>query len=498
MADAVIARQQGDDFQARIFWLNAASLLDDRSSVVRVSFETGPKAFDDVVIEHSKDRAPQDHHGKRYLRDHLQLKWHVRPGDFGYEDFTGPGFTGGMSVSFLQRVHQAQREYAPDGEGARFQMVTNWNATDPLRRLITNQHDAIDVNELFKGGERSATGKLRGHWANHLGIDEDELGRVVRTLGINLRIRSGEAIRAHLNDRMRLVGLREAPASEAGFFYDDLIRKLHAQGRKIFDRKSFREMAEEEKLFSGGEEPRRTVIGVRSFMHPIDSLEARTSVNLNLVPFFDGRYLREEATWDATIYPALKDFVVGEVQGIDHIQLVLDTHTSLAFAVGSVLDVKSGKNVEIEQRTQGRRFWSRDDVALDPTWPGLELTNETLGEGDEIALAVSLTHEIAGNVRAHVGAALPDVGMLVLAAPIGGPSQFSVRSGSHAMRFSEIVSAHVRKLGKRTRIHLFIAGPNGFTFFFGQHHQALGPTTVYEWDFDGLRTKGYSPGLTVP
>jgi hypothetical protein len=47
-----------------------------------------------------------------------------------------------------------------------------------------------------------------------------------------------------LNDRFAAMGLVRVRVSEAGFFYDDLINKLHSQGRKDFDRESFRAMCE--------------------------------------------------------------------------------------------------------------------------------------------------------------------------------------------------------------------------------------------------------------
>jgi len=61
MAEAVLARKQGDDFQARLFWLYAASLLEPTANVARVGYETGPKAFDDVLIGYEPACAPQDH-----------------------------------------------------------------------------------------------------------------------------------------------------------------------------------------------------------------------------------------------------------------------------------------------------------------------------------------------------------------------------------------------------------------------------------------------------
>ena len=53
MADAVMARWHGDNYQARVFWENAFNLLLPNSSVVEVTFEAnGPKAFDDVVVKY--------------------------------------------------------------------------------------------------------------------------------------------------------------------------------------------------------------------------------------------------------------------------------------------------------------------------------------------------------------------------------------------------------------------------------------------------------------
>lgn len=104
MTQAVVARQQGDHFQARVFWLHAALLLDPTSGVVRVAYETGPKAFDDVLVEYDPVQAPQDHTGAPLVRDHLQCKWHVRPNEFGYADLADPGFSNaqlGLSSSAL-------------------------------------------------------------------------------------------------------------------------------------------------------------------------------------------------------------------------------------------------------------------------------------------------------------------------------------------------------------------------------------------------------------
>jgi hypothetical protein len=486
-------------FSGSHFWLEAANLLREDSPVRAVMFETGSKAFDDVVVDYAREGAPQDHFGKPILRDHRQCKWHVRPGDFGFDDLIDPVFIGGASVSFLQRARAAQLEHAPAGEGARFHLVTNWNPRekDPLRKLIRNHTNALDIDPIFVGGPNSNMGRLRSLWGGHLEIDDDQLRLFLRTLGVNLRIRSGEDLRDQLNDRFEAVGMRTIPRDEAGFIYDDLIKKLHAQGRKKFDRKSFHQLVNDEKLLAGPKLPPKTTIGVRSFMHPIDNIEARATTTLNLVPYFDGRFLKDEAGWDTDLLPELRSFLLAEAQKGDHMRLVLDAHVSLAFAVGSILNVKSGKTIEVEQRTNGRRFWSRDDLPLNPAWPSVEIGVEKTGSGNELAVAIGLTHDVAPMVRDYLKGEAEISGLIVVRLS-GGASGASVKSGSHAMKLVEEVVAAIRREPRPPMLHLFVAAPNGFTFFLGQNQPALGPTTVYEWDFEGTRSKTYNKGLTLP
>ncbi|MCB1461682.1 MAG: SAVED domain-containing protein, partial [Nitratireductor sp.] len=60
------------------------------------------------------------------------------------------------------------------------------------------------------------------------------------------------------------------------------------------------------------------------------------------------------------------------------------------------------------------------------------------------------------------------------------------------------IQVHLRRFGRDARVHLFIAGPDGFTFFLGQNHKSFGPSTVYEWDFEGPRSGGFCPPLVEP
>jgi hypothetical protein len=223
---------------------------------------------------------------------------------------------------------------------------------------------------------------------------------------------------------------------------------------------------------------------------------------LDLVPCFDGRYIRNPADWQQRLYPALRDFVLDAARTGDRLRLVVDAHVSLAFAVGALLNVKSGKRIDIEQRTGGRRFWSMDDQPAEPAWPIFEFSEEVIdARAPEMALAVGLTHDVSDGVRAFIKSQAPGIGRILHCRPQGGPSQQSVRCGRHGWMLAESAVQQLRRLREGSaagrQLHIFIAGPNAFAFFLGQHQQAIGPAAVYEWDFDGQRGGGYSLGLSA-
>jgi hypothetical protein len=506
MARANVARRNGDDFQARLFWLNAACLLDSHSPIIRVAYETGPKGIDDILIEYDPKDAPPDHNGRPTYRRHIQSKWHVTAGVFGYAELIDPAFINAKRYSLLERVLDAQLAAAPEGHGCRFELVTNWRirAGDPLLDVIGKNTDAIDVDRLFDGTtDRSQMGRVRKLWRDHLKIDDDALKRVARVFAVAETPDSMMRLRERLDERFAAVGLKRVPAAQSDFPYDGLAAALLEQGRIDFDRGSFLAMARSERILEvAAPATNGLTIGIRSFMHPIDNLENRCERVLNLVPQFDGRYIRDPAHWQGRVLPELRDFMLRAARESDRLRLVIDAHSSLAFALGTLINLNSGKHVEIEQRTGGRRFWSMDDASVDQEWPMLLFDEEQLpGNGDEVAVAVSLTHDVIADVRAFVTQDLPQVGRIIHCRLEGGTSARAIRCGSHAWQLAEAVVQRLSSNGTRgrraTHVHFFFAGPNGFAFFLGQQQRTIVAVTVYEWDFECARGGGYCPGLSL-
>ncbi len=504
MTQAVVTRRDGDAFQARMFWRKAACLLDPESPVKKVGFEIGPKGFDDIWVEYYPPLKDQE--GDPLTREYIQCKWHVTPNSYGYEDLVDPAFINANARSFLKRALDAQRIHAPEGKGIRFKLLTNWriDLNDPLRNLVHQRSHTLRIDRLFEGGgERSAVGRVRKAWRDHLGIDDDSLRDLAYTMAFSEATDSLSDLRDALDPYLRIAGLRRIPENESSFPYDDIVFQWVAQGHLEHDEESFRSACEKEGFFVGPREEKPKVFGVKSFEHPTDRLEDRCTDVLDLIPQFDDRFIRSDEDWGATLYPKLKTFLRDAAQKSEALRLILDAHLTLSFAAGTILDIKSGREIELEQRTLGKNVWSANDIRPDTSWSKWTFDIQDIsGEGAGIAVAVSLTHDIAKQVRSYIGRVGIEVGSLVTAQPESGSGARSVRCGRHAFDLAEALTEKIRThrddSTPRSRVHLFIAAPGAFSFFLGQRYVAIGPSTLYEYDFEGVKSGSYEPSLVFP
>jgi hypothetical protein len=500
MTEAVTARRNGDIFQARIFWLRAARLLFPDSPIQRVAFEKGPRAFDDIWVDFMPERGPQDQGGTPLIREHIQCKWHVSPGSYGFAELVDPEFVNANARSLLQRAHVAQLEISGDTPGVRFKLVTNWTVDrgDPLKDLIGMRSGALRANRLFDGStDRSKAGKVRKLWREHLGIDDPALGQFAASLAFGQASDSLDDLREQLDLAFLAAGLRRIPLHESLFPYDELIFSWMAQGRQEFDRAGFADACRREGLLATST-PATITYGVKSFEHALDPLELRCLSVLDLTGEFDDRFIRDEADWNTTLYPRLRRYLIDVARHDERLRLALDAHATLAFAAGSVLDLKSGRAIELEQRSPQRQVWSLEDCEPDATWPALEAELVEIGEGSELAIAVAFTHDIAGAVAAYAACSLPNVGRVLVCRTAGGTGPRSIKAGRHAWDLVQQLVARIRATTTGGHAHLFLAAPNAVSFFVGQHRRMVGPTTLYEFDFEGERDATYRPSLSLP
>lgn len=495
MAQANTARHAGDTYQGRVFWLNAANLLKTQDPIVEVAWETGPKGLDDVRINYDP---PKRSGNGPIMRDYIQCKWHVGAGEFGYERLTDPTFVHGTEYSWLQRAYDAFcTENSPD---VRFTLQTNWriDAKDPLFELKRSESNELDLMKLFSGKTaNSKMGAVRECWCAHLNIDDDRLREFAGTLRIADNVWSMEEIRERLDDRLLSVGLQTPPASRSAYVYDDLIIKLHGEGDVILDAAELSGVCDREGLWADVEPTQVPfTVGIRSFMHKYDDMEHRCDALLDLVPYFDGRFLQPAYQWERDIFPELQAFVEQHARAHGHLRLRIDAHASIAFAVGRLLDVKSGHQLEMEQRTNGAgiQYWQPGTTTGVP-----KLKVSSRGESQRnLVIALSITHDVANDVTQYCDGAMSDGYQFIDARLAGGPSGIGIVDGSHAWQVSEALAGELRSRGQGTecKVHFFSAAPNALVFFFAQQ-LGLGNVTTYEFDFERKRGGGYKAAWQI-
>ena len=507
MTQAVVTRRDGDVFQARLFWLKAARLLDDEGNIARVGFESGPRGFDDIWVEYDLTRAPKNQFGEPFQIERMQCKWHAIGGNYTYQDLIRPEFINAEKTSMLQRAYAALKHDRQHGRASRLALITNHRTDDkdPLHALIRMKSFSLDTEQLFQGKtQRSATFRVRREWMDHLGIDEAELRALCVCLGLVHTSESLDMLRDRLDEACRLGGLVRPDPRSSTTIYDGNIFEWVGQRRMEFDRKTFREKCGDEGLLAAGAASSR-VYGVKTFEHPFDRLEDRCHDVLNLVSEFDDRFIRDADAWKTSLQPQLKAFLLALPASDGRLRLAMDTHATLAFAAGAVLDTKSGRVVEVVQRSPKPLVWAPDDQPALPSWPAWEFEETVLNpDGHGTACAVSITRDTEAMVRLYAAENLSRFRRLLIARLNVPSSQTVVVSGAHANRLAETLAErlkHDRESDAKLlmeRIHLFVAAPNAFTFFLGKHVQVLKPVTLYEFDFGRERSGSYEPSLSYP
>ena len=471
MADAVTARWHGDNYQARVFWENALNLLDDQSCVVEVTFEAnGPKSFDDVVVHYEPPVARSG--PDRVSAEYHQIKWHVETGGrFGYEDLVRPDFIGAKSVSLLQRLKDAHGK-VPARESANFTFLTTY--------------------------------KVRRLWRDHLGLENnDELKALLRGFRVIEGYRTLDELRSQINFKAKVVGVMGMSASESDFRYDELARQLKVRQLNALTRETLIQFCRDEGLLM--ENPAGAdialPIAVRSFLGPSADVSDATPENtLLLTDEFRQRYLQDGRDWQRDIRPRVEGFLRAAVRRSSRIKLILDAHASIAFLAGAILDVKSAVVVQLVQKGRvGYRLWLADD-GTDTATERFTVSNHHIGTGRDIAVAIGIAQPVEVQARQYIAKQLHDVGQLLTFILPGGTGHQLVAGGGHAAALAEQVAGAIRQAKQNDPdafVHIFAAVPNSMMFYLGQHHQAIAPCIVYEFDFDRRGNKTYQPSFAI-
>lgn len=508
MAKAIAARNQGDDYQARWFWLQICRLFGDRTKVVRVAYEANNiKSFDDVVVYFD---GMIDEEGQPLLAEYYQVKFHVTSaGALTWKSMIDPVFINATSVSLLQRLKNAQEKHAPSGTEAHFILYSPWDIhpDDFLAKVHSTSDGRLDWNRLSQGGERSGLGKLRAAWRQHLKLSSDEeLRNVLRPLRIR-RGRTLTELQDTLNDKLHRAGLCPVDENCISNSYDELTRKLLKNGQTEFSRPEIEDVCKRENLWMGQATIKTNdafQVGFRSFLRWAEHLEDETDTMLDLLHYFNGRRVRSSDLWQQEIFPSLERFLNRKLHRRGQCDLHLHVHTSIAFAIGYCLDTKSGVDAAVVQSTRSGRIVWRPSASPDPSqyhsWSFCE--ESYFPSGTEIALALCVTHDVTSDIRAYLDKEKLPIGRIVKCSLPSGVNNAAIQDADHARILADQLSSYLRSnrttTERQSKLHIFASAPNALIFFAGQVSRSFGPCTLYEYDFDSNAPGAYEPSFTFP
>lgn len=222
---------------------------------------------------------------------------------------------------------------------------------------------------------------------------------------------------------------------------------------------------------------------------------------LSLHNFFDGRFLKHGFDWNEDILKSVEDFLTDTTDKVNAYKIYLDTHSSIAFASGRVLDSKSGVNILPIQKTGSgeHQLWCANNSEIQK-YPQWQSTDTRLSDDCfDTVLILSVTHNIEIDVDRYIEDKQLLVGRKIHCSLKNyGATASTIQDGVHAWLLANSVYEHISQrsiMEKRAKLHLFASAPNAFMFFLGRVSRGFGKCILYEYDFEQKDSCSYMPSI---
>ncbi|AIS32355.1 hypothetical protein BRM9_1541 [Methanobacterium formicicum] len=507
MNRAINARDQGDDYQRLFFWFYALKMFYPHTGVEKVVYESdNVKSFDDIVVYYKEDKPCLDSAHNPINIDFFQVKFHVTNDNaFTWDGLMDPKLINAKSVSIMERLRNAQKTY--NRNGVRFILVSPWtvNPNDNLSKIVSNRENEIRIDKLFDGRPRTKMAKMRQKMIKHLGIStDDELERILLPFRIWHSSFSSERLMELINFELLYLGFKPIENNSVLNPYLNLIKQWSLDGISEFTKEFIIEECKREGLYLGNKSSDSEYIdvGIRSFYRRAENMQDETEDMLCLLKFFNERYIKDDYFWNTDIFGEINDFTIKLIPENKY-RLHLDTHLSIAFVAGYLLDSKSGINICPVQKTLiGIEDWCLEE---DSNKGYTELKDEEIylsKEKKDVALALGLTHDILHDVEEYIKDQEIDISKIIYC-NVGGKSGHDViKDAKHAKNLAGRVSTVLKERRdikeRRNKLHVFAACPVSFMFYLGKLSRSFGKVILYENDLEGNSDMMYSASFELP
>lgn len=500
MANQVIPRLTGDDYQHLYGWWKALLLLKDSENVshVRVEDMEGG-SVDDVTVYRNlgTDAADEFYH---YF---FQIKYHANySSSYGVDNLLEHKPNG---TSLLQKFHKTWRslkEHRPQ-EPTLLHLVSNWSwigSDDDLGAFVSGNDDRV-TDEFFKLGPRSKGGQLRERLQTHLGIDDAEFVAFIRSIRFQLGSGCWKEIRDRVAERMDNLGLKHDEA--ALIACSGIIRNWIIEKKGDITKEVLEEILTEHRLREDQGEKIGTTIHLITIQKRVFQLNP--DYVLDWREYFEGienrkgHKIRRQADWDETLMPQLL-MLEGQVsrRSSKLIRARGLARLSAWFGFGYAFSTVAGYVIEVEQSEERR--WRSD---ASPSEFAMKVSTENEMQRLDgkpiakvtVACGISITGDLKEDVlrdleqRAGVKAAL-------FLEPNQGLGANTFQTAGDVVAFVDSSKRMIREFVKRHRAQellLYYFGPLSGACFLGQQLNAICSTIIVMED----QQPGYAPAFRL-
>jgi hypothetical protein len=500
VANQVIPRLNGDEYQHLYSWWHVLALLRRRDRVTRVRVEDADGgSVDDVTVHHEPGSGEPD----EFYHYFFQVKYHENQAQhYSAEKFQERKENG---RSLLQKFFDTWKKLSADhpGRQIKLHLVSNWSwnhEADKIGRCLNSQEGKLS-DEFFSCGPQSDIGKVREQWVTHVGASQEEFSKFIASLHLHLGEGSFRQLQQLVSERMEHVGLKHDQNALASGV--DIIKVWirTKQGDITIDVLE-RVLKERDLYIPSPSEPCVTVylntIAEGAFdLEPDFVLDWRKHFEGR--PDLKGHQLKNPANWNNKLLPELRNVLI-DVRRTTKCRLVRArglARLSAWFAFGYTFSEVAGFTIEVQQQDE---HW-RTDAPPSPTFSVVSVNGPDgeafAGGSTTVACGISVTGSLDADVRKHISETTgTSISALLLIRPERELGRNCLQSAADAAALARGAKDLLRSFVKRwsaARLLLYYFGPlSGACFIAHQLNAVCKEVQIME-----DQQPGYAPAFLL-
>ena len=476
MANQVAAILSGEDYQHLFSFLHVLELLMPGKQVVRARVEDEDAgSADDVTIYHHPDSPLPD----RFY----QIKYHVdQSGHYSTEHLVEHKPNQSSLLKKLFDSWQTLRSRRPARPTEIF-LVSNWgwDGTDKLKMCMCGQTNGFN-GKLSSAKPRSDIGKLRTLWLNHLAISEPDFAAFCATLRFKLAYACWNEMAQLLAERMSNLRLKSDPS--ALILAAGIVREwIRTPIRDITPEVLEKALRDHDLYLPPEAEP-----SVHVYLTTIK--EQRFDIAPDYMLDWRDRFLgaSNKRGHDLKDHAAWNDDLLPELEALEA-QINVETTSRLIrarglarlsawFAFGHTFSEVNRYTIEIDQQGKHWRSDARpnQDFRLVPTSQGGFAGESLDGDGQTVAVGISVAGAIDDDVREHLRHRTERVASLLLLRPERDLSHACLRGDPDVVALVIETKSYLQAFVKKwnaTRLRIYYFGPISGACFIGHRLNAV-------------------------